>query len=89
MEALKKWYSWIESELRKSYIEYEHQQKWKEDIASIKAIPRQNVSRSALVSSYLQNTFGLFLLPSTKCFFLFLPQIGIYWGSMNTYCTFN
>lgn len=57
MEALKTWYSWIECDLRKLYINYEKDQKWNEAIASIKAIPRQNVSRSALV-----NTFTKFII---------------------------
>lgn len=50
MEALKTWYSWIERDLRKNYTNYEEEQTWNEAIASIKAIPRQNVSRNALVS---------------------------------------
>lgn len=50
MEALKTWYCWIERDLRKCYTNYEEEQTWNEAIASIKAIPRQNVSRNALVS---------------------------------------
>lgn len=52
MEALKTWYSWIEWDLRKCYTSYEEDKKWNEAIASIKAIPRQNVSRCALVNKW-------------------------------------
>lgn len=57
MEALKTWYSWIERDLRKCYTNYEEEQTWNEAIASIKAIPRQNVSRNALVSCLIAGKF--------------------------------